>query len=59
MSTAHHCDTEGCDTWSRVPKKHGFLKITGQGGNALHFCSWDCVLKYSARFAPLETVPMD
>ena len=41
MSDATHCDREGCDTWSRNPKAHGFLAVNRRGdwGTKLDFCS--------------------
>lgn len=54
MSKAYHCDADDCDSWTYHKRKHGFLTITGQGPGELHFCSWDCVLKFSAKFEPMD-----
>jgi len=56
---AQHCDGKECITWSKNPKEHGFLKITGQGGKSLHFCSWDCVLRFAAKFHPTVQMEMN
>lgn len=32
----------------------GFIKMT-QSGSVMHFCSWDCVLRFAATIEP-ETV---
>jgi hypothetical protein len=34
----------------------GFLKVTAFG-RPLHFCSWDCVLRYAAEQPPVERIP--
>lgn len=54
MSKAYHCDADDCDAWTFRRKHNGFLTVHGQGVGALHFCSWDCVLKFSAKFEPME-----
>lgn len=60
MSKGYHCDWKDCDTFTFHPKRHGFLTIKGGGvGGNLHFCSWDCVLKFSAQFEPMEEIPLD
>ena len=56
MSNAWHCDRDGCDTWSRSGFKHGFIQVYDGTEPVLHFCCWDCILKYAARFAPLEVI---
>ena len=54
-----YCDWRECDghtrTASTVPGM-SFLTITGDAGHALHFCSWDCVLKHAAETPPVEVV---
>lgn len=59
MANAWHCDERGCDTWSRSPYTVGFLKISPARGMELHFCCWDCVLKYAATKTPLEVMSND
>jgi hypothetical protein len=56
VSKGFHCDWRDCDTWTFQKKRHGFLTIHGQGFGTLHFCSWDCVLKFSAQFEPTEEI---
>lgn len=59
MSKAYHCDGEDCDSWTYHKKNHDFLTVKGQGGGALHFCSWDCILKFSAKFEPINILDVD
>lgn len=59
MTTAWHCDFEGCDTWTRHGYKHGFLKVSDGSGRKLHFCSWDCNMKFSSKFEPVQVVGPD
>jgi hypothetical protein len=35
-----------------------FLTVTNDTGDALHFCTWDCVLRYAAEKPPCETISM-
>lgn len=55
-----HCDWRECSTHiqtasTRPPK---FLVVT-DGPVAMHFCSWDCVLKHAAEIPPVELVPAE
>ena len=58
-----HCDLKDCDghvkTLFSKPEAAGFLTITetGLGCKPLHFCGWDCVLKYAAAFEPPTIIP--
>jgi hypothetical protein len=47
----HHVQTGGL----RPPL---FLTVEADGGDPLHFCTWDCVLRYAAEKPPCETIPM-
>lgn len=46
---AIHCDTVGCDTWKYDTSDldDGFV-VMHDGDRLLHFCSWNCVAKYSS-----------
>ena len=38
----------------------GFVFVTEGGSTAtLHFCNWDCVLKYAAAKPPVEVIALD
>lgn len=55
---AWHCDGPGCDRWQRVyawPDTWTASWIGIPDAN-LHFCTWDCVLKYAATKTPTEEV---
>jgi hypothetical protein len=49
----NRCPTHARTAGSGLPM--GFLKVTGFGG-PLHFCSWDCVLRYAAEQPPVERI---
>ena len=56
---ADHAGSDRCPTHARTAGSDlpmGFLKITGFG-RPLHFCSWDCVLRYAAEKPPVERIP--
>jgi len=58
------CDWKECDghvlTARTCPSGSGFLTITEHsvGAEDLHFCSWDCVLRFAAAIEPIETVSL-
>jgi hypothetical protein len=55
-----YCDWRDCDAHTRtVSARPGmsFLTVTGDADRALHFCSWDCVLKYAGEIPPVELDP--
>ena len=56
MTIGWHCDLDSCDSWTRHGYKHGFLKIKDGPSSELHFCSWDCILKFSAKFDPVQVI---
>jgi hypothetical protein len=57
------CDSAECDTnWSdqglgddNLPPHLIYVRETGDP-HEVHFCSWDCVLKYAATFPPPEII---
>lgn len=52
-----HCDWRECDNHAQTAdaRPRGFLTVE-QDADALHFCSWDCVLKHAAEKPPVEVV---
>jgi hypothetical protein len=54
------CDWRECNhhvqTASLRPRL--FLTLTEGAGGSLHFCTWDCVLKYAAEKPPCEAIPL-
>ncbi len=54
------CDGPDCGESVRTASLHpasGFITVTEQGGGSrrrLHFCTWDCVLRYSATIPPAD-----
>ncbi len=35
-----------------------FLSVNEGAEESLHFCTWDCVLKYAAEIPPCETIQL-
>lgn len=58
-----YCDGPECERHVRTASRRpagSFIFVTESGSSAtLHFCSWDCVLKYAATKPPLEIVSPD
>lgn len=57
-----YCDGPDCERHVRTAGSRpqaGFVFVT-EGGSAatLHFCNWDCVLKYAATKPPVEVVSL-
>jgi len=53
-----YCDWRECDTHVQTASARpqaSFMTITESAGPALHFCSWDCILKHAAE-QPLAEV---
>jgi hypothetical protein len=64
IERVYHCDWKDCyghvSTIMAKPEHPGFLTVTetGSGTRPLHFCTWDCLLKYAAQFEPPTIIPM-
>jgi hypothetical protein len=58
-----YCDAEGCNTnvssLYTEPECPGWLLVTetGHKPHVLHFCTWNCALKYAAKFPPPTVIP--
>ncbi len=61
IERTYHCDGPECECHAKTAETSrmaaGFLKVTGDG-EPLHFCSWDCVLRFAAKFEPTEIIPV-
>lgn len=61
-----HCDGPECDRNVQTQAEHPptFVTTYEEPGfpheprNEMHFCSWNCVLKYAVKFEPPEIIPM-
>ena len=56
-----YCDGPDCERHARTLARRplsGFILVTEDGAATLHFCGWDCVLKYAAAKPPEEVVPL-
>lgn len=67
VSRTLHCDAPDCErhveTTSPPPYVPGFFIETREhknnGDQVLHFCGWDCAMKYGATLPPEEITPID
>lgn len=56
-----HCDGPDCERHVRTIRTiapAGHLTVSGDG-KPLHFCGWDCVLRYAGNKEPEEVIPFD
>ena len=61
MSSGIHCDGPACDTWAfyDMAQNSGFLSVfdgvfATLATRVLHFCCWDCLLRYAGEQSPLD-----
>jgi hypothetical protein len=57
-----YCDGPDCERHVRTAasRPHGaFVFVTTGDSATLHFCGWDCVLKYAATKPPAEIIAFD
>ena len=70
MSVEHlfHCDGPGCETNIRTQADEpggGFITATERSGyshepdRTMHFCGWDCCMKFASTFEPPERIDLD
>lgn len=55
-----HCDGPECERHMRTTKAKPrmFLTVTRDIDPTMHFCGWDCALRYAAAREPTVYVPM-
>ena len=54
-----YCDGPECEGHVRTVSARPqavFVTVTESAGRSLHFCGWDCILKYAAKKPPREVV---
>jgi hypothetical protein len=55
-----YCDSPDCNTNVRTASASPSLWLTVIDGavphDPMHFCSWDCILKYAAEVSPVEVI---
>ena len=57
----YYCDGPDCERHVRTASQRpeaGFVFVTDGGSATLHFCTWDCVLKFAATKPPTEVVAL-
>jgi hypothetical protein len=52
------CDGPKCERHVQTQRKAPpcFLTVTGDAQPTLHFCGWDCVLRYAGTIEPEEVI---
>ena len=61
ISRIYNWDWRECNHHVRTASLRPPMFLTveqGDGVDALHFCTWDCVLKYAAEMPPCETIAL-
>jgi hypothetical protein len=61
IERVYYCDWRECEAHARTAgdlPPTSFLAVTEDASHEQHFCSWDCLLKFSAEKPPTETIPM-
>jgi hypothetical protein len=61
LERTYYCDGPDCERHVRsvAPRPGGFLFVTGGDSTAtLHFCTWDCVLRFAAVKPPTEVIAL-
>ncbi len=60
IERVYRCDGPECEGHARTASARapvGFIVATERaGGSPLHFCTWDCVLRFAAEKPPVELV---
>ena len=58
ISRIYFCDWRDCNhhVQSASLRPPLFLTVEEGPGDPLHFCTWDCVLRYAAEKPPCETI---
>lgn len=59
------CNGPDCEHWheTQYPISGVFILVrepgdTGIAPTELHFCSWDCVLRFAGQIEPSEVIPL-
>lgn len=54
------CDWRECEGHVRTAStrpRASFITVTESTGRSLHFCTWDCLLRFAGEKPPVEVVP--
>ena len=54
-----HCDWRDCAGHVRTVRRRpssSFITVTESAGPPLHFCTWDCLLKFAGEKPPVEII---
>lgn len=61
IQRTYYCDAPDCENHAATAATGrtamGFLRVSGDGP-ALHFCTWDCVMRFAAAKEPTEHIPV-
>ena len=61
IERVYHCDWRECSNHARTAGDHppvSIITVTDDSDRPLHFCGWDCLLKFAAEKPPTEIIPM-
>ena len=54
-----YCDGPDCAHHAQTASASApFITVTEGPGHLLHFCDWDCVLRYAGEKPPTVTIPL-
>lgn len=59
IERTYYCDWRECEAHAKTAAMRlpmDFLSVKWGTARPLHFCSWDCVLRYAAEIEPSEVV---
>jgi hypothetical protein len=62
IERVYYCDWRECEKHGRTASARPpmtFITVTEDAGRSIHFCSWDCVLRYAGEKPPVEVIPAD
>lgn len=69
IERTYYCDADGCEHNARTATQPPYLPVgvievrdwthAIERRDPMHFCSWDCVLKYGATIPPVTVIPWD
>lgn len=56
-----HCDWRECQCHERTVegRPRAFMTVVEPSDQQLHFCSWDCLLKFAGEKPPVELFPLE
>jgi hypothetical protein len=55
-----YCDWRDCNHHHETVSASAapFITVTERAGHSLHFCGWDCLLKYAGEIPAARVIPL-